>query len=496
MAQNVELRALLESVGREIQPEVRAARFGIDPFSDVTGYHIYGELNLTLKLTAATDAKDAARLLRILQEYALIAEACAAESSASLLEVQGERIHLLLPSKTVDAGSVSEMLGFAVAFTNAVYSRISKTAGKEFQGFKMSADHGRAILLASGSQPNGSIVSLGPAANAPAKELKKRGVAAHLRMRIEHYAYLVPTPGSQEWINVPVLNPTKPVSDAASADLNERFVKKSADFIGESLQILPTVTYADADFLRSFAGGTIGQAIKVQGFPLRADLDGFSKEVEAAFAAGNQGISTLVQRFLALMHYPAQFRQKMGKTIDLPWAGDCATVVVLPNGAGYDDAREFLPVKAASEWHNQRSGVDASQRKWSDFVGKAKWAVGIAGGDDHEGANGYVLVAPIAGRNRDFLVAAGWGIGRSLDAQEADGVVGDDTIIHHVDYTALDSAHQSTFKQLNSLFWISHGLTPSGARSGGIGTLASQSPIFVPQISKQVPQPRPWCEHP
>src|SRR5579884_685470 len=164
MATKIALTKLLESVGRGIDQHNKAARFGENPFTDIIGYHIYGELNLTLRLTAAETTEDAQRLLRILQEYTIIGEACATESQASLLEMQGERIHFLLPRSDVTADSITEVLRFSSAFMNAVYSRIGKTAGKEFQGFKMSVDHGRAILISSGVQANGSIVSLGPAA--------------------------------------------------------------------------------------------------------------------------------------------------------------------------------------------------------------------------------------------------------------------------------------------------------------------------------------------
>lgn len=494
MPTNIDLRRLLESVARDITPDVRLGRFGASPFSDTIGFHVYGELNLTLKLTAAKDARDAQRLLRILQEYTLIAEACATESSAVLLEVQGERIHLLIPAATVDANSVSEVLRFCIAFTNAVYSRISKTAGQEFQGFGMAVDHGRAILVASGIQSNGSIVSLGPAANAPAKELKKKGKAAHLRMRSKHYACLQSPPSSGDWVDVPVLKPTNAVAGLVSGELSERFLATSNQYIEEALRNPSEVAFADAAFLGSFAGGYVHQAIKVQGFPLRADMDGFSKQVEEAFAAGEAAIVALVQRFINVMQYPAQFRTRIGKTIDLPWAGDCASLVVLPNDSGYEDAREHLPVKAAGEWHSQRVGKDLSNRSWSDHFGKAKWAVGICGGDDKEGSDGYVLIAPVAGRTRDFLVGAGWGIGRSLDAQESDGVSGDDTVIHDIDYDALDSSNKVNFKQLNSLFWISHGLTSGTVRSSGIGSLAYNTPLYVPSVTKPVPTPRPWCE--
>jgi hypothetical protein len=491
MPTKVELKQLIESVDRGILPTDRDARFGFMPYSDTVGFHIYGEMNLTLKLTAAKETTDAEKLLKILQEYTMIAEGCASASSAVLLEVQGERIHLLLPAAAVDENSVSELLRFCMAFTNAVYSRIPKLAGKEFNGFKMAADHGRAILVASGVQANGSIISLGPAANAPAKEMKRNGQAEHLRMRTKHFAHVAMPASKAEWVDVQVRNPSAELVKYVSTDMNKKFEDTSAAFMNEIANRPTQVTFANADYMLTLGAGPISKAIKVQGFKLRADLDGFSKQVEAAFAKGEAGIVALLNRFALVMNYPREFQARIGRTIDMPWAGDCANVVILPTNSDYDDAREYLPVKAASEWHNQKAGVDSAKRKWLDHMGDAKWAIGIAGGDDKDGSNGYILIAPLTGRNRDFLVAAGWGVGRSLDAQESDGVAGDDTVMHDIDYAALSTSHSASFSVLNSLFWISHDLTPDSLLSSGISSVAQSSPIFVPRISTPVPQPRP-----
>src|SRR5437899_9953594 len=118
MATKVQLNSLLESVGRGLDPSTKTGRFGTNPFTDVVGYHVYGELNLKLKLTAAEETADAEKLIKILQEYTAIGEACADESQATLLEVHGERIHFLLPRPVVDANSVVEVLRFSTAFMN------------------------------------------------------------------------------------------------------------------------------------------------------------------------------------------------------------------------------------------------------------------------------------------------------------------------------------------------------------------------------------------
>jgi hypothetical protein len=257
------------------------------------------------------------------------------------------------------------------------------------------------------------------------------------------------------------------------------------------------VRFANRDYFANAVKAAISESIKTQGFGFRADLDGFSKQVSDAFDKGGDAINKLVDRFTAMMRYPESLQSHLGMIIQLPWAGDCANLIILPNGQGYDDAREFLPVRAASEWHSQMSAQDASKISWATHASGAQWSVGVAGGDDDEGSNGYILVAPLKGKRRDFLVAAGWGIGRSLDAQEADGVSGGDTVVHNIDYEALASTHQASFSRLkaSTIFWVSNGLTKDKLRSTGASTLAPTTTVSVKGVTKPVSAPKPWYGH-
>jgi hypothetical protein len=448
-----------------------------------------------LRLTAATDTKDAAKLLRILQEYVTIAETCAALVGAELLEVQGERIHLLFPSPHVTKDAVQALLRFCVAFTNTVYTRIHKLAGDGFLGFKMSADHGKVVLLISGTQASASIISLGVCANAPAKQLRSAD-AGTLRMRSEHYKMLKPSDEWREWANVVVKTDKGVVMPVAAEDLMENFSSASETQLKNAFADEPSVKFGNREYLQEALKTQISESFKAQGFGFRADLDGFSKQVSAAKTDAE--ILELVTRFTKILAYPDYFATRLGKpVIKLPWAGDCANLVVLPNGENYGDAREYLPVRAASEWHTQMSGHDSSRTAWATYLKESKWSVGVAGGDDDQCSNGYVLVAPLKGKRRDFLVAAGWGIGRSLDAQEQDGVQGGDTVLHEIDYAALASTHQTDFSKLkaNNTFWVSNGLTNDKIRKAGASVLAPKSVVSVAGITPAIPAPRPWSKY-
>ena len=85
----------------------------------------------------------------------------------------------------------------------------------------------------------------------------------------------------------------------------------------------------------------------------------------------------------------------------------------------------------------------------------ARWAVGWAGGDSEgeDDGHSYLLVANILAGDRGFLSVAGWGWGRALDAQEADGVHGEDTVLPNEDYQGLDNIYQTGFYPLDSRFY-------------------------------------------
>lgn len=129
---------------------------------------------------------------------------------------------------------------------------------------------------------------------------------------------------------------------------------------------------------------------------------------------------------------------------------------VLPRfGHSYDDARETIPCDVPAEWHSHWK-PNPNQRWLSDLLAKATWAVGCAGGDVDDGDDAPImLVAVLRGRERNYLVAAGWAAGRSWDALEVDGLAGGNTVIPKEDWGALESHRQALFKELDSRFRVS-----------------------------------------
>src|ERR1700722_6843316 len=107
------------------ESRVAAAREQEVMVSDTRGFHIYGDLHLTLELSAAMEQETANLFLEVLEDYARIASDFArGRPEVLIFEVQGERIHLFFNRNTADEKSISELIEFCAYFTDAVYDII------------------------------------------------------------------------------------------------------------------------------------------------------------------------------------------------------------------------------------------------------------------------------------------------------------------------------------------------------------------------------------
>ncbi len=157
------------------------------------------------------------------------------------------------------------------------------------------------------------------------------------------------------------------------------------------------------------------------------------------------------------LRYPRQFASGVGRpVIELPFAGDCAPLILLTdNGERIEEARRFLPVTASVRWHGQRDAEDTMKVRWAERLGDAKWVVGVACGNESDGADGVLLLVNIKVSERTFRVASGWGMKRAQDAQEADGVKAEDTVIPNTDFQNLRKQYQESFDKVDGRFMVS-----------------------------------------
>ncbi len=454
-------------------------------FSDLLGFHVYADLRLNLDLAAAEDVRQAMRCVDLLEDFTAISDRCASLVGARVLEVQGERIHFVLPAQDSIA-ELGKLLLFSSALTQTVYRELKPAAGDDWQGFSMAADHGLTVLIPS-SYGGGSLVSLGNAANQPAKKLGLGVDSGHLALPNKIGNALPGAKPSGDWVQLDVNTPVA-VTKAFFDDNLTTGMRQAARVVLEERARRSKRDFASAMFEGISFSST---PLKTRGMCLRADLDGFSKAVEDAFK--NHKELELVRQFTDIMQYPLEFAEKLGRNrIELPWAGDCCTIMIQPRfGETVEEMRATLPVEAGRCWHGIAYENGGSKR-WSSSLGAAKWAIGLACGDRDEGGDGNAIVTEFPAAGRSFRVIVGWCARRAKDAQETSGIKGDDLVLPTVDYQNLEEIFKPLFELAGSNYRYSNYAKLKQAGQSVRKPLATSTTKHVFGISTALPAPRPY----
>lgn len=437
-----------------------------------TGFHVYSKLRLGLDLAAADSEKNSQRFLKTINAYVQIASECAQTYSLSLLEVQCEMLHFFLPC-SLGEDAVAKIVAFSKDLFDAVEEHVRPIADSSFKAFAMAADHGGTVFVHKGNGASQSVISLSPAANEPAKILAEdpnggvRVRHGQLMLKPDHLDLVgVEHDKRCSWIAIPLDNlPFDPkginqwvVSDYAILNRNlSTNIALANERMGEYLD--PNITVYASNEIPSemdIISATADAPVLLQGFFMRADLDGFTSMVSDAFDKGPEAIRALVENVALQMEYAEVYNDDVesagrAKVCRLPWAGDCANMFVVPRES-YRLAQKYLPVMLAARWHEQLIKDRAPYQKWAAGFGDSQWALSVAGGNSSgvkdSGYDGYALVASVHVGSRSYRIVAGWNSRRSQDALLADGVVGDDTVLHKADCQELSEDNRKLFKDL------------------------------------------------
>jgi len=424
--------------------------------ADTTGYHLYGDLHTTLELSAATEQDKANLFLEILEDLAgIVSDFARTNPNILIFEVQGERIHLFLNRNQLNAQTIAELIEFSAYFTDAVYEMIKPKIEKYWTGFCMAADFGRAIVLSTGRDGDDSLISLGNPANRPAKRMTRtpQVQAGHLALPYEiaeksdEVRNLDGRYAVGDWIELNVKGRPRPTQKSANEILLESALTNARLSVNARQGQGRMVTFAaNAAEIVPTSGATVDNPTFVEAFVIRADLDRFTVRVEAAFAKNDQNaIKGLVLEFLQIMKLPDAFENYMARPlIRLPWAGDCYNAILLAKDyESYEAMRDYLPAAASLRWLDPDGKVNATRDQNLAAVALAnKWSIGVAGGEE---SKGRLLVANISTWHRRFLIVAGWGARRSLDAQNAKGLSAGESALHDEDYAELDDAYRKAY---------------------------------------------------
>lgn len=415
------------------------------------GFHVYGDLEVKNRMEKA-NTEDMARLfLEAIEETVAIAAAFTQVDDIWLFEAQGRRFHLFIDADTADEASLNKLLAYCSYVAQSVDNRVRAIIPDDYVKFSLAVDHGRAVVISTGRAGGDSLISLGNAANVPAKRLSRTDISdGNLVIPIELarknpvLAKECAEQSGSNWVHVNVLLKRFVALARDQIDILE-CVATTTRVVDEGLVKRAILFEALAAKSDESTAASVQQPLVVKGLVFRADLHGFTRKIEEAYDRGEAAVSQVVQEFIDILKLPDAFEQVLGNpSVRLPWAGDCYTLVIQPRTyEDYAAIRRTLPAIVCYLWHDPDGTVNEKRPAGlRQTAPKHKWSVGIAGGTESEG---HVLLANINTSERRFLVAAGWSQAVSLEAQNAGGLAETESAIHVEDHRELEAKFQEAF---------------------------------------------------
>lgn len=368
--------------------------------------HVYVRLDFEKRFEAARTAEDARGFLRSVARAATAAAHLAEELGGALMEVQGSVLHVALPTPIGDTTT----LRFA-SDLHWVLRALFDRPDARVRGWRMTADAGATLVVRGrGVHGDDSFVSLGRAANRPAKHLYAQLELPEDKRRLKRFWIGVRDAQSGAW-RYTSLEDTAPRVDKARVVAEKAQAAEPA--IDYSRPISTPMAKASAAPIGPAWSPSSPSADRPQsyfGWVMRADLDGFSARVEGCFD-NDLRLQELALEFRAIMDAAAEFVERHRETlVQLPWAGDNFTAAALFSTVGqYDAAAPDRLVELSLDFEkDMRSAAGVAELRG--------WAHGVAGGVPHGNSHGNVFIGAVLIGGRRFLVGAGEGFGRSAQA--------------------------------------------------------------------------------
>jgi len=451
------------------------------------GVHLYSELRPADGLQVAESEETAQRFLRIIEDYVRAGVQAALIFEIELLEVQGTVLHFHLEG-AITRETAKKALSFSHIFTKVLYETLAEEMGSEWNGFAICMDHGPAIIVRHGQASNSSAISLGEAANKPAKRLLYgKTEAGHAEYpeswtgkSSDHYVAInlrdrEKAPLLHEYENAALETKFREI-------LNEYRLQRTQGSIAAKVPLIRAADRVD--------GFSTDHPLRIQAFCMRADLDGFAKQVKAAFSQGAEAVEAIAIGFIKIMQFGEFFEKQHPGSVRLPWAGDCATFL-FPAEIDLESLRGQKWIAIVEQWQTFASATDeGKQNRWSGVFKDVNWSVGMTFAE-----HGTCLIAPILAVERRFLIGAGAPLTFALDAQNIGRA--DDTVIHSSDHQSLYAPIRKLFNKVDGTeFWLGHNITMEKAAQAVIdaGKSANVQTYADKIATVAVPLPRPHCK--
>ena len=401
-------KTLKEYKGDDLRKIVNFAQSEIERiFYPQKFYHLYIQLDMEDSLERATKIDEAKEYLKITGRAAAIVDDIIGQTDGLLLEFQGTMLHVAYRKASVTEKEVLQNIGTIHRSLKGLKARHD-----QLYGWRMAMDSGMTLLV-SGTLISGetSLVSLAKSANRPAKFIyaQKHSIENEedRDLKREHLAMF-----------------REDDTRTTITDLNElpwlRELEEEVNFSNKDYKVevrglhRPIQKQVEQTFARAepvpFSDATSGEHFAYFGWVMRADLDGFTQTVADCHDQPEQ-LAELALQFSQIMDHAENFSHQHNLSmVQLPWAGDnYTTAVTFHNIEDYNKARKENLIEFSLDFEEYMETVT----NVSDFKG---WAQGIAGGDSDSRHAGTVFISSVKTPNRSFIIGAGIGMGRSVQA--------------------------------------------------------------------------------
>ncbi len=401
---------------------------------DGDGWHFYAMLKVRADKIAADKLRDVRRMVGMYTNYNRAAVA-ATEMIAGkygitcdILEHQGNVIHFFFPCLGQDEGEIIKEFGRLLNSMVEIYVR--KYYADNVTQFHMAAEFGRSVLVRVASpeatDSSNSLVSLGPCANAPAKQMgeSKEDCSRPLWWRTGEGAV---------WN----CDDCSGCSDVEAYAIVCAIRKYGSDYFKAIPNEEDDLVESCCESLGIVPKSTEDKLVPIEGFFFRVDMDGFTNKIKTAFSNGREAVKNVVVEFIGYMATANAWQVSTDMKVSaFPWAGDCFNALVLPASdkgwiGGFEMSRKAQPLKIVSEWERQISAQHKGTR----------WAYTVSGGDIYQ--------FEVETRNRKFKLAVGRPAGLTLAAIHFNNNPPGSVVMHNRDVEKFDSVTKKMFNNFS-----------------------------------------------
>lgn len=403
------------------------------PYFEADGWHFYSYLKIRSHLIQDASLYDNKRLVSIYKNYTYAAVIAARNADCCILEHQGNIIHFFFPG----ADSGKAIYPFAKKLTALVEDHVLGFFEKDVASFNMATEYGKSVIVSAqsptGKESERSIVSLGPCANNPAKQMIKR-----IDDKVCPFSWRCSS-DEKDWH---VCECHVDAKGDERGIILESFAQDSLYSQFDEVQSVGAARGLNEQLEVGKDKERVGIVSHRTALYFRADMDGFTRRVKEAF--DNNNVDALVKEFIAYMKLANdwQTNSKFVTVSPHPWAGDCCNVEIIPVEKMRDKFSAICssePQGIVRDWERYVNSHGFSQFSYRKDKDPVRWVYSISGGEIYD----FIVETD----DRRFKLCVGRPIGRTHAAVNFEENKADYLVMHMEDINALPGTESESFQE-------------------------------------------------